>query len=64
MLQWTLQLEPHSLLNSLTTIVAAIYRHPFLPEPLLRGLSRMLRAATDLRAYASIMQRRFATPES
>lgn len=75
LLQLTQQIQPHFLFNTLNTIAEAIVSNPVLAESLLLGLSRLLRAATDLsqrpqsrldeeirllEAYASIMQQRFA----
>ena len=73
--QLTHQLQPHFLFNALNTVSSLIHSDPDLADRLLTRLATLLRAATDasqrpqqplaeelalLRAYADIMEQRFA----
>ena len=73
--QLTQQLRPHFLFNALNTVSSLIHTEPVLADTLLTRLATLLRAATSasqhpeqslaeelalLRAYADIMEQRFA----
>jgi two-component system LytT family sensor kinase len=75
LLQLTQQLQPHFLFNAMNSVSALIHSDPDLADALLAQLAELLRAAAHascrsqqplseelalLRAYASIMTRRFA----